>query len=88
MRTTFLSTAALGLLLHVGSTGCDSAQASPSEEKKLLVEWRTYITDLRAGGSGKVSMGLDELALYWINSRLEKSPIFLQIRQHRVKKRL
>jgi len=64
------------------------AQASPSEEKKLLVEWRTYITDLRAGGSGKVSMGLDELALYWINSRLEKSPIFLQIRQHRVKKRL
>jgi tetratricopeptide (TPR) repeat protein len=64
------------------------AQASPSEEKKILVEWRTYITDLRAGGSGKVSMGLDELALYWINSRLEKSPIFLQIRQHRVKKRL
>ena len=29
------------------------AQASPSEEKKILVEWRTYITDLRAGGSGK-----------------------------------
>ena len=31
MRTTFLSTAVLGLLLHVGSTGCDIAQASPSE---------------------------------------------------------
>jgi hypothetical protein len=59
------------------------AQALPSEEKKLLAEWRSYINDLRAGGAGKVSMGLDELALYWINSRLEKTPIIQQIRQQR-----
>lgn len=59
------------------------SQASPSEEKKWLSEWRGYISDLRAGGGSKVSMGLDELALYWINSRLEKTPIIQQIRQQR-----
>lgn len=64
------------------------SQASPLEEKKLLMQWRQYITELRAGGTGKVSMGLDELALYWINSRLEKKPIIEQIRYQRSGKQL
>lgn len=63
------------------------SQALPAEEKKLLSEWRGYLTELRTGGAGKVSMGLDELALYWINSRLEKTPIIQQIRQQRAGKK-
>ncbi|HRF38420.1 MAG TPA: hypothetical protein PK198_06515, partial [Saprospiraceae bacterium] len=63
------------------------SQALPAEEKKLLSEWRGYLTELRTGGAGKVSMGLDELALYWVNSRLEKTPIIQQIRQQRAGKK-
>ncbi len=59
------------------------SQSSPLEEKKLLMEWRAYIQELRASGTGKVSMGLDELALYWINSRLDKTPVTEQIRSQR-----
>ncbi len=59
------------------------SQVSPLEEKKLLREWLDYIEQLRASGAARVSMGLDELALYWVRSRLEKIPIHQQIRQQR-----
>lgn len=61
------------------------SQVSPSEEKKLLVEWRAWIEELRATGPGKVSMGLDELALYWLNSRIDKTTVAEQIRRQRLR---
>lgn len=61
------------------------AQASPFEEKKLLNEWLHYLQELRAAGTGRVSMGLDELALHWVNSRLTKTPIIQEIRRQRMR---
>ncbi len=57
------------------------SQASPLEEKKLLQEWLSYLEALRKSGAGRVPMGLDELALYWVKSRLEKTPITQQIKR-------
>ncbi len=60
------------------------AQAAPSEEKNLLRAWTQYLEEFIAGPGRRAPMGLDELVLYWLRSRLDKTPIIEQI-QHKSK---
>lgn len=57
------------------------AQCAPSEEKLLLKEWIQYLEALIGGAGKRAPMGLDELVLYWLRSRLDKTPIIQQIQR-------
>ncbi len=50
-------------------------QAALGDQKKELTKIRTYLTKLKEDKTIHIPFGLDDLFLYWVNSRLKKQPI-------------
>jgi hypothetical protein len=57
------------------------AQCAPSDEKLLLKEWIHYLEEISTMPGKRPPMGLDELVLYWLRSRVDKVSIIQQIQR-------